>query len=188
MGIVPCREAERYRSGVSRDAPSRGCIASIGQGIVSRLVLVHDPEKGVLLMKKLPLFLCFLLAPACSDGDAANDSLYDGYVSQVVSVRNLIDHSAGPATVDLREKEIAYQVDQGVDISSVILICPNQQTMNFEQWVAVRSEESGTDLFHSRNGFVVLQGQRAAPQEPTSDNTINCPKFCVPCSDGSCSA
>jgi hypothetical protein len=127
-----------------------------------------------------------LLLFACADNGAPP---HDESAVETVSVGEMVNGANGAAVVDLRREGVVYQVDHGVKLDGVTLICPNQQVVPFASWVSLQGREFGIDYDHLVGGFSVLKGKSRSGDKAKSagvDNLVECPPGCRPCTDGSC--
>ncbi|HZI10693.1 MAG TPA: hypothetical protein VE153_09915 [Myxococcus sp.] len=150
-------------------------------------------------MKKLALAVILAVTTACG---TVEDERFDGYVSEVVSVDELLAKSDGAVSLDLRQAGVGYKLSHGTDLSRIYLVCPNGQAMHMEDWIVDRGAEFGVSFEKIDSGFVLMPSKSAQVQ--VAAGTINgvidvddgggdgggggnpCPAGCYLCTDGLC--
>ena len=94
---------------------------------------------------------------------------------EVVSVGEMLASSPdGKIVVDLRNTDLGFRVEGGLDHSAITIICPSSRVMNLEAWLPELSAEVKTTPAQLQKGFTMYPFMAPAKGSVTAQYIPSC--------------
>ena len=93
--------------------------------------------------------------------------------------------SNGQVVVDMRNTDLGFSVEQGLDYSAITVILPDSRVMNLEKWLPELAAVLQTTPARLQEGFTLYPFMAPATGTVTQFQPV-CPRFCdmLPHGDG----
>jgi hypothetical protein len=117
---------------------------------------------------------------ACGGTEQAPETVQPGQQSgvsgrEVVSVSSMMANApGGQLVVDLRNSDLGYRFEQGLDHSAITIICPSSRVMNLEKWLPALAAEVQTTPAQLQKGFTMYPFMAPAPGTVTAQYIPAC--------------
>jgi hypothetical protein len=94
---------------------------------------------------------------------------------EVVSVGAMLANApGGKLVVDLRNSDLGFRFEQGLDHSAITIICPSSREMNLEKWLPELAAEVQTTPAQLQKGFTMYPFMAPAPGTVTAQYIPAC--------------
>ena len=94
---------------------------------------------------------------------------------QVVSVGEMLARSPdGQVVVDMRDTDLGFRVEEGLNFSAVTVICPSSRVMNLEKWLPELASISQTTPAQMEKGFTMYPFMAPAKGSVTQQSAPIC--------------
>ena len=94
---------------------------------------------------------------------------------KVVSVGEMLASSPdGKVTVDMRNTDLGFRVEKGLDFSAITIICPSSRVMNLDAWIPEVAYNAGKAPSGFEQGFTMFPYMAPAPGSVTQQRAPIC--------------
>lgn len=94
---------------------------------------------------------------------------------QVVSVSEMLASSPdGQVVVDMRNTDLGFRVEAGLNYSAVTVICPSSRVMNMEKWLPELASNAQRSVSEMKQGFTMYPFMAPAPGTVTQQAAPVC--------------
>lgn len=107
------------------------------------------------------------------EAEPSEQATMDG--RKVVSVGEMLASSPdGKVTVDMRNSNLGFRVEKGLDFSAITIICPSSRVMNLAKWIPEVAHSNGQAPSDYKKGFTMFPFMAPAAGSVTEQSAPVC--------------